>query len=48
MLDGIMAQIDWLVGMSGHADLPVGIAAPGIVDPETGRTSPPTFPRPVT
>lgn len=34
-LDGLCAQIDWLAEISGRADLPVGIAVPGIVNPDT-------------
>lgn len=36
MLAALVEQIHWLQQVSGHDDLPVGIAVPGIIDPETG------------
>ncbi|WP_373635070.1 ROK family protein [Yoonia sp. SS1-5] len=36
MLDGLSEQIDWLVASSASPEMPIGIAVPGIVDPETG------------
>ena len=37
MLEALETQIRWLCNMAGRPDLPVGIAVPGIIDPETGR-----------
>lgn len=34
-LDGLGAQIDWLLDQSGEPNLPIGIAVPGLIDPQT-------------
>jgi N-acetylglucosamine kinase len=37
MFDALVEQIQWLQEVSGRSDLPVGIAVPGIIDPDTGK-----------
>ncbi len=36
LLAALLSQIDWLTEASGAPDLPIGIALPGIIDPDTG------------
>ncbi|MGJ8612325.1 MAG: ROK family protein, partial [Octadecabacter sp.] len=36
-LDALQAQIEWLMEQADAPDLPIGIAVPGLLDPETGR-----------
>lgn len=35
-LDALQAQIEWLMDQADTRDLPIGIAVPGILDPNTG------------
>ena len=37
-IDGLAAQIDWLLAEAGNPALPIGISAPGITDAETGAS----------
>lgn len=37
MLEALEEQIRWLAEKAERADLPIGIAVPGIIDPESGR-----------
>ncbi|MEM1129336.1 MAG: ROK family protein [Pseudomonadota bacterium] len=37
LLAALGQQVAWLEAQAGRADLPVGIAVPGFLDPETGR-----------
>ncbi|MDO6511848.1 ROK family protein [Celeribacter halophilus] len=34
-LDGLGEQIEWLLDQSGTQNLPIGIAVPGVIDPQT-------------
>ncbi len=36
-LDAVQAQIEWLMAQADMRDLPVGLAVPGVLDPDTGR-----------
>jgi len=37
LLDAMLAQIDWLTSLPDQADMPIGIAVPGMVAPDNGQ-----------